>query len=123
MPAKRRTAAGGDGSNNRASTSTDTGGDMPMSPQTDDPAYKLKRKKNNEAVQRTREKTKKTAEERKMRIEKLKEENTQLKAKIQQEKTHINTLRELIIKGEKDENQNRIIQEILGRPESDDDDD
>ncbi|EDW40391.1 GL24916 [Drosophila persimilis] len=114
MPARRRTATA------EASSSKDA--ESPMSPQSDDPAYKLKRKKNNEAVQRTREKTKKSAEDRKKRIEKLKQENEQLKVKIKSGKKHIATLRELIIQGEKTEDHHRIIQEILGAPDSDNDD-
>ncbi|KAM8710493.1 hypothetical protein ACLKA7_017158 [Drosophila subpalustris] len=102
MPARRSTAAG---------TSRNSGSET--SPGSEDPAYKLKRKKNNEAVQRTREKTRKSAEERKERIEKLKVENIMLTQQIKSEKSHISTLRKLIIKGRTNEDQDRLIDEIL----------
>ncbi|EDV40519.1 uncharacterized protein Dana_GF10550 [Drosophila ananassae] len=116
MPARRRTA-------NTPSGSKDASSESPMSPQADDPAYQLKRKKNNEAVQRTREKTKKTAEERKKRIDGLRRENDQLKVQIEQGEKHIATLRDLIIHGEKTEDGHRIIEEILAGPEPNDDND
>ncbi|XP_034483427.1 CCAAT/enhancer-binding protein gamma [Drosophila innubila] len=101
MPARRSTAG----------TSRNSGNET--SPQSEDPAYKLKRKKNNEAVQRTREKTRQTAVERKERIEKLKIENIMLTQQIKSEKGHISTLRKLIIKGRTNEDQDRLIDEIL----------
>ncbi|XP_064546137.1 CCAAT/enhancer-binding protein homolog 2 [Drosophila montana] len=111
MPARRSTA--------KPSTSS---GSTETSPQTEDPNYKLKRKKNNEAVQRTREKTKKTAEERKLRIDNLKNENLKLRAKIDSEKQHIKTLREMIVQGKKNEEQDRLIDEILNKSTDDEDD-
>jgi len=64
-------------------------------------------------VQRTREKTRQTAVERKERIEKLKIENIMLTQQIKSEKGHISTLRKLIIKGRTNEDQDRLIDEIL----------
>ncbi|XP_034103669.1 CCAAT/enhancer-binding protein gamma [Drosophila nasuta] len=110
MPARRSTAG-----TSRGSASGET------SPQSEDPAYKLKRKKNNEAVQRTREKTRQSAVERKKRIEKLKEENIKLTQSIKLEKNHINVLRKMIINGRKNEEQDRLIDEILNNPEYADD--
>ncbi|KAH8303603.1 hypothetical protein KR018_006321 [Drosophila ironensis] len=115
MPARRRTANTPSGSKEAS--------DSPLSPQSEDPAYQLKRKKNNEAVQRTREKTKKTAEERKKRIDGLRRENDQLKVQIEQGEKHIATLRDLIIHGEKTEDGHRIIAEILAGPDPADDHD
>ncbi|EDV51367.1 CCAAT/enhancer-binding protein gamma [Drosophila erecta] len=109
MPAKRRTAA-----------STSQNSDSPLSPRTD-PAYQEKRKKNNEAVQRTREKTKKSAEERKKRIDELRRQNDTLKVQIEESQKHISTLRDLIIQGEKTEDGHRIIEEILAGPDPKDD--
>ncbi|EDV96459.1 CCAAT/enhancer-binding protein 2 [Drosophila grimshawi] len=111
MPAKRSTA--------KPSTSRCN---ADRSPQSDDSAYKMKRKKNNEAVQRTREKTKKSAEDRKDRIERLKIENIDLLAQIRAEKRHIGTLRDLIIQGKKTEEQDRQVDEILRTSDEDDDD-
>ncbi|EDX10033.1 CCAAT/enhancer-binding protein 2 [Drosophila simulans] len=111
MPAKKRTAA-----------STSKNSDSPLSPHTDDPVYKEKRKKNNEAVQRTREKTKKSAEERKKRIDDLRKQNDALKVQIETSEKHISTLRDLIIQGEKTEDGHRIIQEILAGPDPKDND-
>ncbi|XP_016936251.1 CCAAT/enhancer-binding protein homolog 2 [Drosophila suzukii] len=113
MPAKRRTAS---------AASTSKNSDSPLSPRSDDPAYQEKRKKNNEAVQRTREKTKKSAEERKKRIDELRKQNDALKVQIEQGEKHISTLRDLIIQGEKTEDGHRIIQEILAGPDPDDND-
>ncbi|KAH8365583.1 hypothetical protein KR093_002256 [Drosophila rubida] len=110
MPARRSTAG-----TSRGSTS---GG---ASPQAEDPAYKLKRKKNNEAVQRTREKTRQSAVERKARIEKLKVENIKLTQSIKSEKNYISMLRKMIISGRKNEEQDRLIDEILNNPEYSDD--
>ncbi|TDG47469.1 hypothetical protein AWZ03_006061 [Drosophila navojoa] len=112
MPARRSTA--------KASTST---GNATANEQMQDPAYKLKRKKNNEAVQRTREKTKKTAEERKGRINALKKENIELVTKIEAEKEKINILRNVIMQGKNKEEQHQLINEILNSPEEDNDDD
>ncbi|EDW18370.1 cell death specification protein 2 [Drosophila mojavensis] len=112
MPARSNTA--------KASTST---GNATANEQMQDPAYKLKRKKNNEAVQRTREKTKKTAEERRGRINALKEENLQLAARVQAEKDKIIYLRNLIMQGIKSEEKDPIIEEILRSSDEDNDDD
>jgi len=71
-------------------------------------------------VQRTREKTRQTAEERKKRIEKLKVENIKLTEKIKSEKNHITTLRKLIIKGRTNEEQDRLIDDILNNADYDD---
>ncbi|KAH8379998.1 hypothetical protein KR009_008468 [Drosophila setifemur] len=109
MPARSKTT--------KRATSSRVTDDEPTSPQRGDPAYQEKRKKNNEAVQRTREKTKKTAEERKKRIDGLRRENDQLKVQIEQGEKHIATLRDLIIQGEKTEDGHRIIEEILAGPE------
>ncbi|KAH8301998.1 hypothetical protein KR044_001754 [Drosophila immigrans] len=111
MPARKST-----GGSSRGSASGD------RSPQGEDPAYKLKRKKNNEAVQRTREKTRQSAMERKERIEKLKVENIQLTQKIESEKNQINTLRKLIINGRNTSEQDRLIDQILNNPEYAEDD-
>ncbi|ALC43127.1 CG6272 [Drosophila busckii] len=113
MPARRRTAG--------PSTSTG-GGSTETSPQSDDPAYKLKRKKNNEAVQRTREKTKKSAEERKNRIEFLKEDNVKLQTSIDSEKKHIAWLRGLILEGKKNAQNAAAIDEINELLQSSEDD-
>ncbi|KAH8418191.1 hypothetical protein KR222_000149 [Zaprionus bogoriensis] len=118
MPARRRTAAA-----SSSGSGGGGGGSTESNPHTEDPAYKLKRKKNNEAVQRTREKTKKTAEDRKRRIEELKEENIRLKERINSEKNHIGMLRALIVQGRNNEQEDRLIEEILNRTENDDKDD
>lgn len=74
-------------------------------------------------MQRTREKTKKTAEDRKKRIEELKRENIRLSERIESEKSHISTLREMIIHGRNNEQQDRLIDEILNDYDDEDDDD
>lgn len=74
-------------------------------------------------MQRTREKTKKTAEDRKKRIEELKRENIRLSERIESEKNHISSLREMIIQGRNNEQQDRLIDEILNDYDDEDDDD
>lgn len=74
-------------------------------------------------MQRTREKTKKTAEDRKKRIEELKRENIRLSERIKSEKDHISSLREMIIQGRNNEQQDRLIDEILNDYDDEDDDD
>lgn len=74
-------------------------------------------------MQRTREKTKKTAEDRKKRIEELKRENIRLSERIESEKNHISSLREMIIQGRNNEQQDRLIDEILNDHDDEDDDD
>ncbi|XP_013115065.1 CCAAT/enhancer-binding protein homolog 2 [Stomoxys calcitrans] len=110
MPARRSTAA---------CSNSSPGSDANY---TDEAAYKEKRKRNNDAVKKTREKSKQTAAQRKANVERLKKQNTQLETKIEEAKKNVETLKDLLLRQAKPEERDNIIKQIIEQPTDDEDD-
>uniref|UniRef100_A0A1I8PBL4 BZIP domain-containing protein n=1 Tax=Stomoxys calcitrans TaxID=35570 RepID=A0A1I8PBL4_STOCA len=89
---------------------------------TDEAAYKEKRKRNNEAVKKTREKSKQIAAQRKANVERLKQQNTQWKTNIKEAKESVETLKDLLLRQAKPEERDNIIKQIIEEPTDDEDD-
>ncbi|XP_013115066.2 CCAAT/enhancer-binding protein homolog 2-like [Stomoxys calcitrans] len=89
---------------------------------TDEAAYKEKRKRNNEAVKKTREKSKQIAAQRKANVERLKKQNTQWKTNIKEAKESLETLKDLLLRQAKPEERDNIIKQIIEEPTDDEDD-
>ncbi|KAL9902329.1 CCAAT/enhancer-binding protein gamma [Glossina fuscipes] len=76
-------------------------------------AYKLKRKRNNDAVKKTREKSKQMARRRKENVEKLRISNKQLEAKIEEVKKNVEKLKEILLHKVSPKQHEQAIKKIL----------
>ncbi|XP_023293399.2 CCAAT/enhancer-binding protein gamma [Lucilia cuprina] len=89
-----------------------------QSPQSDDTdkdteAYQLKRKRNNDAVKKTREKSKQTAQVRKDNVNNLRIKNKELEATIVEVKSNIEYLKNALLHKVDSSKHSEVIQQIL----------
>ncbi|KAM7353635.1 inverted repeat binding protein 18 kDa isoform 1-T1 [Cochliomyia hominivorax] len=88
----------------------------------DSEAYILKRRRNNDAVKKTREKSKQTAQIRKENVEKLRKANTEMEAKIEMVKANVEHLKSLLLHKVDTEKHDEVIKQILEQESEEDDD-